>query len=371
MQPYTMARQQLPEELAHLQSLTSDNPSQQDRIHDLRATLERRLLVLQKAIDMHRQGGANLAPALLLTGSGKREMDRLRSITDAMEAEENRLLVIRTAIASRSTARAQYAVVLASTLDFLLLLFTFWQFVRERRLRICSRDRCDRTSAALDSVSFCAMASRSPMTETLEDRVRVRTTELERINGELEAFSYSVSHDLRAPLRTIDGFSLALQEDYAGAIDDTGKDYINRVRRGVQRMGLLIDALLQLSRITRAEIVREEFNISALAESVAAELQEQEKNCLLSFHIEPGLTTHADPRLTRVALANLIGNAVNFSSKVASPEIRFGWDSEQSACTFGTTVQASTCSTQRDSSARSTACTETKTSRAQGSDLRP
>jgi light-regulated signal transduction histidine kinase (bacteriophytochrome) len=166
---------------------------------------------------------------------------------------------------------------------------------------------------------------------TLEDRVRVRTAELERINRELEAFSYSVSHDLRAPLRTIDGFSLALQEDYAAAIDDSGIDYINRVRGGVQRMGQLIDALLQLSRITRTEIVRENFSLSGLAESVASDLREQNRDRELSFDIEPGLDAYADPRLTRVVLENLMGNAAKFTSKVLQAEVHFGWDREQEA----------------------------------------
>jgi light-regulated signal transduction histidine kinase (bacteriophytochrome) len=169
------------------------------------------------------------------------------------------------------------------------------------------------------------------LNETLEDRVRVRTAELERINRELEAFSYSVSHDLRAPLRTIDGFSLALQEDYAGAIDDIGRDYIGRVRGGVQRMGQLIDALLQLSRITRAEIIHEDFSMSGLAASVATDLQEQNQGRELSFDIQPGLSTYADPRLTRIALENLMGNAVKFSSKVPHPRIHFGWDQQQNA----------------------------------------
>jgi light-regulated signal transduction histidine kinase (bacteriophytochrome) len=162
----------------------------------------------------------------------------------------------------------------------------------------------------------------------------MRTAELERINRELEAFSYSVSHDLRAPLRTIDGFSLALQEDFAATIDDIGRDYIARVRGGVQRMGQLIDALLQLSRITRTEIMREDFSMSGLAESVASDLsdlQEQNRDRDLSFVIQSGLNAYADPRLTRIALENLMSNAVKFSSKVSHAVIGFGWDADQNA----------------------------------------
>jgi signal transduction histidine kinase len=329
LEPYTKAQQELPGELAHLQTLTSDNPSQQERIRDLRATVERRMLVLQRAVAMRRQT-PDLSAPLLVGGPGKIEMDRIRAICDAMEAEEDRLLAIRTASTNDSARHAQVAVVVASTLDFFLILFAFWQFVRERDLRVAAEAAGERVLLAQKETEARA-AEVQALNATLEDRVRVRTAELERINRELEAFSYSVSHDLRAPLRTIDGFSLALQEDYAATIDNSGRDYINRVRGGVQRMGQLIDALLQLSRITRAEIIRENFSMSGLAESVASDLQEQNQDRALSFDVEPGLDVYADPRLTRIALENLMGNAAKFTSKVPRAEVHFGWDPEQNA----------------------------------------
>jgi signal transduction histidine kinase len=330
LEPYTAARQELPGELDHLQALTSDNPTQQDRIRDLRATVDRRMLVLQRAIEMRSHGGPDIAAPLLVGGPGKIEMDRTRALCDAMEAEEDRLLAIRTVSMNNSTQHAQVAVVVASTLDFLLILFAFWQFVRERDLRVAAEAAGERVVLAQKETEARA-AEVQLLNATLEDRVRVRTAELERINRELEAFSYSVSHDLRAPLRTIDGFSLALQEDYSAAVDDNGRDYIHRVRGGVQRMGQLIDALLQLSRITRAEIIRENFSMSGLAESVVSDLREQNQDRHLSFEIEPGLNVYADPRLTRIALENLMGNAAKFTSKVPHAEVRFGWDREQNA----------------------------------------
>jgi light-regulated signal transduction histidine kinase (bacteriophytochrome) len=257
-------------------------------------------------------------------------MEHLRAVCDAMEAEEDRLLAIRTVSASNSSRRAQVSVIFASSLDFLLILFAFWQFARERGLRVAAETAGERLVLAQRETEARAAEVHS-LNATLEDRVRVRTGELERINRELEAFSYSVSHDLRAPLRTIDGFSLALQEDFAADVGDTGRDYIRRVRGGVQRMGQLIDALLQLSRITRTEIVREEFSMSGLAESVVSDLQEQNRDRDVSFDIEPGLNAYADPRLTRIALENLISNAVKFSSKVVHAEVHFGWDPEQNA----------------------------------------
>lgn len=158
----------------------------------------------------------------------------------------------------------------------------------------------------------------------LEERVSRRTSELEATNRELEAFSYSVSHDLRAPLRTIDGFSAALHEDYDQTLDATGQDYLRRIREGVQRMGQLIDSLLQLSRITRAELIREPVNLSALATAIMSDLTVQNPGRRLVFHVQPDLQSIGDPRLLRAALENLLGNAVKFTGKEPEARIELG-----------------------------------------------
>jgi signal transduction histidine kinase len=330
LEPFTTARRDLPAELDHLQSLTSDNPDQQARVADLRASLNRRLAVLDRAIEMRRAGGPDFSAPLLVGGPGKVEMDHVRAICNAMEAEEDRLVAIRRVSTESSRVRAQTAVLFASVLDALLIAVALWQLFRERNLRMAAEETGEQLAIAQRETETRATEIQQ-LNETLEDRVRVRTAELERINRELEAFSYSVSHDLRAPLRTIDGFSLALQEDYSATIDDAGRDYIFRVRGGVQRMGQLIDALLQLSRITRTEIIREEFSMTALAESIAADMLEQNRGRAISFDIEQELTAYADPKLTRIALENLIGNAVKFTSKMPRAEIAMGWDKEQDA----------------------------------------
>lgn len=158
----------------------------------------------------------------------------------------------------------------------------------------------------------------------LEERVQLRTAELEASNRELEAFSYSVSHDLRAPLRSVDGFSLALEEDFVSVVNEEGRDYIRRIRTGVQKMGQLIDSLLQLSRITRAELTREHVDFSELANEVARDLRASHPDRNLTFRIEPGLETEADPRLLRVALENLLGNAVKFTANKGEAVIEVG-----------------------------------------------
>ena len=158
----------------------------------------------------------------------------------------------------------------------------------------------------------------------LEERVRLRTAELQTSNRELEAFSYSVSHDLRAPLRSVDGFSLALEEDFADAMNEEGRNYITRIRAGVQKMGQLIDSLLLLSRITRADLSREQVNVSELAGDVAREIRAQYLDRNLTFLIEPNLEANADPKLIRVALENLLSNAAKFTSKRSEAVIEFG-----------------------------------------------
>jgi signal transduction histidine kinase/ligand-binding sensor domain-containing protein len=158
----------------------------------------------------------------------------------------------------------------------------------------------------------------------LEDRVCQRTAQLEAANRELEAFSYSVSHDLRAPLRSIDGFSRALLEDYEDKLEGEGKDYLQLVRAASQRMGQLIDDLLMLARVTRAEIRRTPVDLSGLAGRVAGGLQTAEPGRQVVFHIEPGLVAEADGRLVQIVLENLMGNAWKFTGKEAAARIEFG-----------------------------------------------
>ena len=165
----------------------------------------------------------------------------------------------------------------------------------------------------------------------LEERVRQRTLDLETTNRELEAFSYSVSHDLRAPLRTIDGFSVALEEDFGAVLTGEGKHYLQRIRIGVQRMGALIDALLQLSRITRAELVTERVDLSAIAAEVARNLTESHPGRKIEWELQLGLSAQADPRLMRAVFENMLGNAVKFTAKVPLARISFGYSPKQRA----------------------------------------
>jgi len=157
-----------------------------------------------------------------------------------------------------------------------------------------------------------------------EDTLRRHTAQLEAANAELDAFAYSVSHDLRAPLRGIDGFSQALLEDYADRLDGTGKDYLARVRSGSQRMAMLIDDLLNLSRVTRSQMHLAAVDLSALARGIAVDLQKRDPERRAEFNIAPGLQVQADPGLMRVALQNLLDNAWKFTGKRPTARIEVG-----------------------------------------------
>ncbi len=162
------------------------------------------------------------------------------------------------------------------------------------------------------------------LNQELEQRVRERTAQLEAANKELEAFAYSVSHDLRAPLRAIDGFSQALLDDYAPKLDAEGTRCLHRVRAASQRMGQLIDDMLNLSRVTRGEMRMEKVNLSNLAREIAAELVRCEPERKVSLTIAPDAVVIGDPRFLRVALENLLGNAWKFTSKRPEARIEFG-----------------------------------------------
>jgi two-component system, NtrC family, sensor kinase len=175
------------------------------------------------------------------------------------------------------------------------------------------------------------------LANSARDLAEARATfveELERKNGELEAFSYSVSHDLRAPLRSIAGFSQLLLEDYASTLEAKGQDYLRRVRESAQRMGELIDDLLLLSGVGRSDLSRDRIDLSSIARAVLEELEMKDSPREITLCIEDQLLVEADSRLMRVALDNLLGNAWKFTTKVPEARIEVGADQQERGKVF-------------------------------------
>jgi light-regulated signal transduction histidine kinase (bacteriophytochrome) len=162
------------------------------------------------------------------------------------------------------------------------------------------------------------------LNEQLERRVRERTAELEEINRELESFSYSVSHDLRAPLRSIDGFSLALYEEYLDRLDETGKDYLMRVRTATRHMERLIDDLLNLSRVSRADMLFNATDLSRIAADILETLGRENPDRKVEIFIQENIVASGDPSLIRIVLENILSNAWKFTARNRQARIEFG-----------------------------------------------
>ncbi len=173
--------------------------------------------------------------------------------------------------------------------------------------------------------AFNAMAGRvRSSSDELERRIAARTAELSTANEELKDFSYSVSHDLRAPLRAINGFSTLLRDDHAAGLDDEGRAFLARILAAVGRMERLIDDLLELSRVARQEMRRETVDLAREAEDAVAELRAASSGREVDVRIAPGLRALGDSRLLRLVLQNLLGNAWKFTSRIPDARIEIG-----------------------------------------------
>jgi light-regulated signal transduction histidine kinase (bacteriophytochrome) len=197
---------------------------------------------------------------------------------------------------------------------------SFLQYIADRAAISISNARLVRTIQRLNA--------------ELEERVKKRTLQLSVANKELEAFAYSVSHDLRTPLRAIDGFSRILSEKYADILDAKGSDYLRRTRAAAQRMAELIDDLLELSRLTRAEMRQTNVDLSDIVHELKMHLQESQPHRAVDFVIQDGLVVRGDERLLRSALENLLGNAWKFTGKQDHALIEFGMETQQGEPVF-------------------------------------
>jgi DNA-binding response OmpR family regulator len=181
--------------------------------------------------------------------------------------------------------------------------------------------------------SELSVAKERAAREIAETRAAL-TSELERKNKELAAFSYSVSHDLRAPLRSIDGFGHALLEEYGDKLDEQGREYLNRVRSAAHRMNELIDDMLQLSQVSSADLRREPMDLSSIVRAVAEELGRTAPGRQVDFIIQEHAMANADRRLIRLLFENLLGNAWKFTSKVVGARIEFGSEEQPTGPAF-------------------------------------
>ena len=303
LEPYHAAGQRLPLALEELDQALSGEPRERALMEELRERGREWNRFAEEELTLFRQQGDWLS--MVRSGAGKSRMDALRATVEAIGVEERQRATLR----GLEAERAGRAVLLAGGL-WTLAVGVLLAWLSRRQLLTLARDY----DASLSQVRAQADALRASEAR-LESRVALRTHELTAANKELESFSYSVSHDLRSPLRAIDGFAQALLEDEGARLSPEGLRLLSRLQAAATRMGQLIDDLLQLSRVTRAELKREPVDLSAIAASVLQELRQREPERDVTCSLQQSLTAQGDPRLLRVLLENLLGNAWKFTSK--------------------------------------------------------
>jgi signal transduction histidine kinase len=300
--PYRDAAGFVRTSLGTLRTRTADNPTQQRFLDRLAPLVERRLGNLQSTVDVRREHGFDADRHTVLAREGKLLMDDVQRVLQDMRGQEEALLGARLAALASSTRRTFAVIVGGCCLAFVLVAFAGVVIRRD----MIARARAERHARELNL------------------HLDRHAVQLEAANKELEAFSYSVSHDLRAPLRSIDGFSKAILEDYGDRLDADGHDHLRRVCAAADRMGRLIDDMLNLSRVTRAELRHERLDLTELARAVIAELRSAQPDRNPAVVIADGMEADGDPRLLRILLDNLIGNAWKFTSKKPDARIEVG-----------------------------------------------
>ena len=305
--PYWNAADKADEYFRAMIPIVKAIPDGPQRLERLRTLSLAKLEEMKQTIDLYRSQGPQAAVEVVKTDTGLRYMSQIRGqINDFIRAGYAESQARRDE-SLKATTRTTAIVILGASILFLLLAVATVLIERDHQ-----RQRVDAFEI-------------QELNGTLEHRVLDRTQALEEANRELEAFCYSVSHDLRAPLRSVEGFSKMLARDYADKpLDERGNDLMRRMSASTIRMGQLIDDLLNLSRISRGGVEPTLVDLSALASQVVEELIVQNPGRMVEVSIEPDLSVRGDARLLRVALENLFGNAWKFTRAREQPRLEFG-----------------------------------------------
>jgi signal transduction histidine kinase len=295
--------------------IVDDEPTQMQALSD---TLRSRGYITEGFTSPHAALAAlrNQRFDLILTDLTMPEMDGIEFLTAARATDRDLVGIVMTGHGSIDTA---VAAMKAGALDYILKPFTL-----RTMLPVIDRALTLRSLRAENLQLRQAEETIRRMNENLERCVADRTRQLTEANSELEAFSHSVSHDLRAPLRALDGFVRLLEEEFGAVLNERGRQYLQHLGDASQQMRSLIEDLLRLSQVNAVRLERREFDLSHMVQSILDELRRRESQRDVQTNIAPHLVCDADHGLLRIALQNLLGNAWKFTGKTAAARIEFG-----------------------------------------------
>ena len=327
--------------MRELRDFTRDNPEQQKLLAALEPLLEDQAALLQSAMERAVAAAANPNGVMDMTPPVP-PAEQLRTMFDQLESNERVLFQQRSLAAQHAARTARVVGSSAALLAIVILLIAGYVIQREvitrakaeaglrtaqNLLGVRYEEQRIELDHAVEDLHAQIRARKTAEQETLrlnselEERVRSRTAELQELNRELEAFSYSVSHDLRAPLRHMHGFSKMLEQEYGEQLPEEAKHYLERIRSGATHMSALVEDLLQLARVGRQVPQRETVSLREIVEEVRRDLSEGGANSNVAWQIGPLPDIEGDPVLLRQVFANLLGNAVKFSRNREHPQI--------------------------------------------------
>ena len=285
LEPYQGAIKAINSHMKELDSLTSDNATQHSKIIQLKELVTTRIKFADEVIQLRKESFEK-AKSLVLTLRGKKLMDEIKKLLNEFQDEENNLITIRSLNARKQFLQFVYAFIgLVGSMVVILVVLTY----------LINSNLKQRTQA--------------------EKKLKQAEQEAAKINSELESFTYSVSHDLRAPLRSINGYAQILKEDYSNKIDEEGNRTIDIISKNAKRMGQLIDDLLGFARLGRQELRKSKINMDDLVKSVLEELLDQQKGREVILDIRPLKASLGDTNMIRQVWVNLLSNALKYSQK--------------------------------------------------------
>jgi signal transduction histidine kinase len=302
LEPYQAGLDHVHRDIQELRELTSDNPRQRDAIQRLEPLIEARLAGLAAWMEIRTRAGLMAAAEAVTKGNSGELMNEIRERIGEMRHTERQLLGRRLETATASTRKMKVVIVLGNGLAILILLMAGFVIHREAGRRNLAEQRL----------------------EKVNEHLRRRTAALLEANSEMESFSYSVSHDLRAPLRQIGGYSHVLVQDYGSQLDAEARRYLEKVQDGARKMGLLVDELLSLSKIGRQELSFEETSLDSPVRQVVEDLAPECSGRDVEWRIGELFSVECDPELMKQVFVNLLSNAVKYTGKREHAVIEVG-----------------------------------------------